>query len=385
MMHAIDTTPYRQTQAPTARHKRRASADLARRWPDRKTPGKISPLYWRFVSLMNVVAVEHGGQLPDNDDGRDILRVMADAFWFGCREPVVELQRLIPRIAPWCDVDGLIDEVDERAQACPRPYTKHEAGLEAGITYAMQVRAKAWGITPCDKTDRQLAGLRRKRKAKASRDYRARQKAQREAVVKSTNAALVVRELMAKHGISRRTAYRWIAKGGECREPLTVSQPWKAMGISRRTWERRRRRDATLAQTAVTDQPADDKRGERQVTDEANLSQATPLPVTQKWHDPRHRQSVLKTNTSVPRGETCKRPRNDGARKATARINHHRPRGEWLPALAANKDALGFDSRITSARLMKLAPNVSLAKHFDPASCAHPHPRNPISTPEVRR
>lgn len=43
---------------------------------------------------------------------------------------------------------------------------------------------------------------------------------------------------------------------------------------------------------------------------------------------------------------------------------HH---GEWLPWLEANADALGFESRFTAAKLMKLAANVPPAAHLTEA------------------
>jgi N6-adenosine-specific RNA methylase IME4 len=49
------------------------------------------------------------------------------------------------------------------------------------------------------------------------------------------------------------------------------------------------------------------------------------------------------------------------AKKAT--LGH----GQWLPWLAANADVLGFESRFTSAKLMRLAENVPLTAHLDEA------------------
>lgn len=45
-------------------------------------------------------------------------------------------------------------------------------------------------------------------------------------------------------------------------------------------------------------------------------------------------------------------------------------RGEWLPWLKANADALGFETRITSARLMKLAEECIVDDTFDEAQAA---------------
>ena len=96
--------------------RKRAASDLAKRWPDGK--GGVSKLYWRFCDLIKVVKVDYGGAVPHNDDGLDILDALTDTFWFGCAEPVLEIQRVFHRIAPWADTDSLIDDVADRAKRC---------------------------------------------------------------------------------------------------------------------------------------------------------------------------------------------------------------------------------------------------------------------------
>ncbi len=217
--------------------KKRIAAALARLWPDGK--GGISPLYWRCSQVLALIKTEHGGILPDDNEGRDYVHLLAHTIWSGCREPVLKLQKIVPRIAPWADVDAVIDDIAVIWKAHPRPYSGRRAGKLIELTDDERTRARAWSLKPVDKTDKQLAERRRRKKCNYQRRYRAREKAGAE-TAKERKAALAAK-IMATEGCSRATAYRRLAAGGEVRIPFTESRPWEKAGFNcRRTWERHR-------------------------------------------------------------------------------------------------------------------------------------------------
>lgn len=279
------------------------------KWPNPKAAGQPSPLYWRAINIRKIIRVDHGGRLPDGEAGQDLLRVLVDAAWFGCSEPVLWLEREASRIgASWDDVSAMIDEVEAGAKVCDRPFTKREAGQEIGLTYQQQVRTKAWQIAPTDKTDRQLARLKLKRGAAAAKAYRARCRADRAELAQTKPRAAMVKELMAAHGISRRTAYRWIAAGGAVRVPLTESKPWIAAGFNcRKTWERHRKRVADGGTSPVICPTGRTSENRLQHVDANDVSLIENEAVSQLWHKRRHRHSFLETNNSRSRGGTAKR------------------------------------------------------------------------------
>ena len=69
----------------------RAEADLRKRWLSNKS--------FTFHALLAVMQAEDGNAgLPDNGDSRQMLIVIADLAGHFCKEPVTELQRVVPTL-----------------------------------------------------------------------------------------------------------------------------------------------------------------------------------------------------------------------------------------------------------------------------------------------
>jgi hypothetical protein len=194
------------------------------------------------LDILRLIQWLYGGVLPDDDEGRAYLRLIAHTIWSGCKEPVMVLRRIVPKVAPWADVDALLDETAECWARRPLPYSARRAGKIIKLTDEKRTRARAWRLKPVDKTDRQLAERqKRKRRARAKKRRQERKLAAAAAApvaaVKPTS--VLIDEIMAAEGCSRATAYRRIEAGGEVRVPLTESTPWIEAGFNcRRTWER---------------------------------------------------------------------------------------------------------------------------------------------------
>jgi hypothetical protein len=179
-------------------HTNPTSAQPRRRTGDARFP------FFRVRQLERIIIYRHGERLPDDDDGRDLLRVVAH-----------HLAQIGPgRIRPWAlqwmptitaaELADLIDQAgagwrwgaDELA---------HEIGLDDATR--KRLRITTIGAIDCSKIQRVR---RRKRKAKAA-----------------------ARARRAKAGAKPHA------------KSAAETQPWIAEGISRRTWYRRRAKVGT--------------------------------------------------------------------------------------------------------------------------------------------
>ena len=147
-----------------------------------------------------------GPVLPDDDAGRDyleeILRLTRDD----------QLHRKAERLAPWMAQAERI-EVVSRIAAMPtddRISSSAQLGKRLRFTSEERERLKAWQIRPHDYTDEDMASLAKEKKR--LREAKRRRK-----------SGVVSREEYIANSLSR-------------------IRPWEAEGVSRRTWERRRKK-----------------------------------------------------------------------------------------------------------------------------------------------
>lgn len=218
-------------------HALRGRRAFTKQWSDGK--GGANALLWRLFDMLRLIQSLYGGALPDDDEGRSYLHLIAHTIWSGCKEPVMLLRRIVPKVAPWADVDALLDETAERWARRPVPYSARQAGKIIKLTDDERTRARAWRIKPVDKTDRQLVERQKRKRRARAKKRRLERKLAAAPVADVKPTSVLVDEIMAAEGCSRSTAYRRIKAGGEVRVPLTESRPWIEAGFNcRRTWER---------------------------------------------------------------------------------------------------------------------------------------------------
>ena len=167
---------------------------------------------------------EHRGELPDNEEGRDVLEALVRSA------PDMEMRNLIFCLAPWAthrDVAQLLAHVtsmEPKTRHCTRTlgelmqFTKAERDtmnrlFEKGPR-RRQHKSGFYMVKPCDMTDREISAEKHDRKRKRQEAYR------------------------RKRGQKSRRAY--LAANQTSR-----AAPWEAEGIHKSTWYRRRKRDAT--------------------------------------------------------------------------------------------------------------------------------------------
>jgi hypothetical protein len=165
----------------------------------------------RYGALLRLFRHRWGNELPDDDAGRDDLWLLVTNVSLAAAEPEKKMRHVIEVWAPWMSAE-------ER-----EAYTKHvwgldiyertptalELGKRLGLTNAEREALKLWPFRPIDKTEEEIA-----EQAKArERERRAHKRRER--------------------GVRAREAY--------LAELASRPQPWIAEGISRRTWERRRK------------------------------------------------------------------------------------------------------------------------------------------------
>jgi hypothetical protein len=186
----------------------------------------------RLGNLRTLLRARCGHTLPDDDAGREYLWELLLPVSLS-REAEHKLHNIIDIWAPWLNVDERFHLIAgiERTPAYVRKVKAELLGKRLRVTSEERERLRLWTITPFDVTDKQLKEQRKAKKR--ARDRRRRRDA----------------------GSKPRTEYEAAS--------LSRTRPWAALGISRRTWERRR--DASprqvkllnsRAHTCVTEQAA---------------------------------------------------------------------------------------------------------------------------------
>jgi hypothetical protein len=179
-----------------------------------------------------------GALLPEDDSGRADLFELLSVTSLALKAPAEKMAHVIDTLAPWMPAEEA-KNVTEHILITPifeRTRTARQLGDNMRLLNAEREALKLWTMLPVDMTDAQLA---EQRKAKS----RARRAAKRR-----------------EDGI--RTRKQYLA------ELASRPKPWKAKGVSRRTWFRR---------LARRDDPA--RKSVELGSDATILSKAVPHPV----------------------------------------------------------------------------------------------------------
>jgi len=165
----------------------------------------------RCGALLRLFRHRWGHVLPDDDAGRDDLWLLVSNVSLAAAEPQKKMRHVIEMWAPWMSAEereayvkhvwGL--DIYERTQ------TGLEIGKRLGLTNAERETLTLWPFLPIDKSEKEIAEQAKVRE----RERRARKRRER--------------------GVRSRKAY--------LAELANRPRPWIAEGISRRTWERRRK------------------------------------------------------------------------------------------------------------------------------------------------
>ena len=172
-----------------------------------KKPREVGVINFRKTEMERMLNKRYGGQqshgwqLPDDDAGRGDLRIMMDHL---AQLGEDHMRRWANLRAPWLSDDDLDDLFDELGPG--KYWTPTALGKALNLTNAERMRLNIRTIRPVDRTKAQLEQDCRERHAKAEAARR------------------------LKAGATPRA------------QSLSQTRPWKALGISRSTFERRQRR-----------------------------------------------------------------------------------------------------------------------------------------------
>jgi hypothetical protein len=190
-------------------------AEVARRyaWDAKRRRGSRNIAIFRRAEIDRLFADRYGPILPDDDAGRADLLIMLHHFATG---PGHSAERLAKKWAaaraPWLP-EWELEPLLKEAMANPRRWRADELGKELGLTATTRQFLRIRTIGACDMSKRDRQRLRKERKR-------------------------------------FKEAERRRAKGMTSRSvSLSRLEPWKAEGISRRTWYRRQA--AAKAEAAV--------------------------------------------------------------------------------------------------------------------------------------
>jgi hypothetical protein len=172
-----------------------------------------------------------GSILPDDDCGRDYLKELLKPISLGPCEatggqilvrlitPIDRMRHEIHGWAPWITQDeaqDLIDEI-ERMPSWQRKPKASTIGIELNVTYAERQRLGLRTIAPCDITEAGMMAIRKQKKR------------QRDELRQQSRRKQSRTEYLASHTKSK-------------------EQPWIALGISRRSYYYRIKRERQIAQ-----------------------------------------------------------------------------------------------------------------------------------------
>lgn len=300
-------TPHATTTTPEPRRERRRKGDA--RFP-----------LLRVRQLERIITDHHGARLPDDDDGRDFLRVVAHHL------AQVDQHRIerwalkwLPEIAP--------DELEELIAQAGKGWRwgADELAHEIGLDDAMRKRLKVTtiGAIDCDKVQR---ARRRKRKRKAADRVR-RAKAGAKPRAKSAENLMP----WNAEGISRRTWYRRraqeLALNGTDARPANLSSPMRSE-ISEKSNPHKRPKGA--ARSEATTSGSATGSGE---ADGANASTITAKPLSSS--NPRPRPAPEPSERCVSAAGATSRPGNRKAIQPAGRAEACRAMSPLCASIAA--------------------------------------------------
>lgn len=173
----------------------------------------------RLGNIKCLLRHRYGPTLPDDDAGREDLFELLLQVSLRIKAPTKVMRNFIQTWAPWM-AEAEASEFIQRIERIPpnlRYRTAEHLGQRFNVTNAERERLRLWLIAP---VDIDLAEWRKAKRRARSRLWM--QRRRREA------------------GVRSRTAYLAVS--------LSRQNPWKAEGISRRTWYRRQTQMAQMAQ-----------------------------------------------------------------------------------------------------------------------------------------
>jgi hypothetical protein len=165
----------------------------------------------RYGALLRLFRHRWGHVLPDDDAGRDDLWLLVSNVSLAAAEPQKKMRHVIEMWAPWMcptEREAYVRHVWS-LDIYERTQTALELGKRLGLTNVEREALKLWPFLPIDKSEKEIAEQSKVRE----RERRARKRRER--------------------GVPTREAY--------LAELASRPKPWIAEGISRRTWERRRK------------------------------------------------------------------------------------------------------------------------------------------------
>jgi hypothetical protein len=193
----------------------------------------------RLGDVKRYLRYRYGPTLPDDDAGRVDLYELLLAVSLAPKSASRIMANIVEIWAPWMDAaeaSGLIQQVEQTPPELRRR-TAGDIGQRFNVTNAEREHLRLWTIRPVDMTD---AEIERWRKDKRNQRDKARRR-------KAGKQSRITRLATA----------------------LTKLQPWKAEGICRRTWERRRQRLSQPCRSHTY----------KQTLSNAERILATPVPV----------------------------------------------------------------------------------------------------------
>ena len=160
----------------------------------------------RHGALLRLFRHRWGHVLPDDDAGRDDLWLLVTNASLAVAEPQKKMHHVIEMWAPWMSSEEREAYVAHvwGLDRYERIQTGEELGKQLGLANADREALKLWPFKPIDKTDKEVAELKRERE-RARRERKRRQRGIREAYL----ADLAKKpKPWTKEGVSRTTYYR---------------------------------------------------------------------------------------------------------------------------------------------------------------------------------
>jgi hypothetical protein len=170
----------------------------------------------RVAELERVFTDRYGESLPDDDTGRDDLFVLLNhCAWFADGQG--RMRQHAVAWAPWCTPD-ILDDLIAEVMARPVRWTADKLAARLSVDDATRTRLGLRTIGAIDVTAEQ------RRVRRLARDRLAKQR------------------IRHAKGVSARP---------DRHETIARRAPWRALGVSRATWYRWRRRDRETAKSAA--------------------------------------------------------------------------------------------------------------------------------------
>ena len=165
----------------------------------------------RYACLIRLFRHRYRHELPDDDAGREDLWLLLQNVSLATAGAEKKIRCAIETWAPWLSEEEAQERIDLLGLLTiyERTPTARELGERLRVTNAERVKLKLWQFKPIDVTDEELEA---QRKARRLENKRAKRRAK---------------------GVRPREVY--------LAELASKPKPWIAEGISRRTWERRRK------------------------------------------------------------------------------------------------------------------------------------------------